>query len=440
MRFHFLGEKKYQNRMEPLRTVKPQKCVFEICHGLPLQPSFFFKYSNSLFGILLVCLLNCVHQPKKPDPPYAIFQQLLKSNSTEDVYECPGSNFNFTPAAVTDTGQTQCWDTTGALVACAGTGQDGEFNDIPIARSFSAPTQHCRYPNDYTTLDQVHGLTWKTCAQGLGGSDCSTGVMTPITWNSADAGAAGSCAELNTLNDGRGYAGKTNWRIPTIRELTSLVNSSGTAPYIDTAAFPNTNTLVAYISNTTRVPLPGQVFESDFALGNHVFSVGKSVVRYLRCVSGNPIPAPSFVDNSFLPPPAVATDTVFDQNTGLLWQKCAAGLTGAGCTVGVVNIITWAGALAYCDVLNFAGRTNWRLPNANEMISIVDYSAAAAPFIFGVFPNTPVAAVPFWTSTTGSSVLLARVFGFYPAGSGQSLNALKGLGTTGYVRCVTDGP
>ncbi|WP_338033061.1 DUF1566 domain-containing protein [Leptospira alstonii] len=403
---------------------------------------------NVIFGILVVCVLNCIHRPKKPDPPYSIFQQLLKlnsdssdsSNSSDNFAECPGPNLNFTPAAITDTGQTQCWDTAGTVVACAGTNQDGEFNDIPVARSFSTPTQHCRYPNDYTTLDQVHGLTWRTCAQGLSGADCSAGTIVPITWNDADAGVAGSCAELNTLNDGRGYAGKTDWRIPTIRELSSLINGSGAIPYIDAAAFPNTNSLITYISNTTRVPLPGQVFTTDFANGSQAFSVGKAVVRYLRCVSGNSIPAPSFVDNSFLPPPAVATDTVFDQNTGLLWQKCAAGLIGAGCVVGVANTITWAAALNYCDILNFAGRTDWRLPNANEMMSIVDYSAAAAPFIFGTFPNTPVAATPFWTSTTGSGVLLARVFGFYAAGSGQSLNALKGFGTTGYVRCVTNGP
>ncbi|WP_080634500.1 DUF1566 domain-containing protein [Leptospira weilii] len=431
--------------MNSLRVIKSQRYVFEIRHGLPIQRSNFSKYTNVIFGILVVCLLNCVHRPEKPDLPYAIFQQLLKPNSgssdsSDNLPECPGPNLNFTPAAVTDTGQNQCWDTTGTLVACAGTGQDGEFNDTPNTRSFSTPAQHCRYPNDYTTLDLVHGLTWKTCAQGLSGADCSVGVITPITWNNADAGAAGSCAELNTLNNGRGYAGKTDWRIPSIRELSSLINSSAAVPHIDAAAFPNTNALVPYISNTTRVPLPGQVFESDFAVGSHAFSVGKSVVRYLRCVSGNPIPAPSFVDNSFLPPPAVATETIFDQNTGLLWQKCTAGLTGAGCAVGAANAITWAGALTYCDILNFAGRTDWRLPNASEMISIVDYSAPAAPFIFGPFSNTPVTAVPFWTSTTGSGPGLARAFGFYPAGSGQSLNALKGLGTTGYVRCVTDGP
>ncbi|WP_425528944.1 DUF1566 domain-containing protein [Leptospira yasudae] len=431
--------------MNSLRVIAFQKYVFEIRHGLPLQRFNFSKYTNAILGIFVLCLLNCIHRPKKPEPPYAIFQQLLKPNvgpsdSSDNPSECPGPNLNFTPAAVTDTGQNQCWDATGTLVACAGTGQDGEFNNTPNVRSFSAPTQHCIYPNDYTTLDQIHGLTWKTCAQGRSGADCSAGVITPITWNNADAGAAGSCVELNTLNNGRGYAGKTDWRIPTIRELSSLIDSSAAVPHIDAAAFPNTISLVGYISNTTRVPLPGQVFQSEFALGMHATSVGKSVPRYLRCVSGNPIPAPSFVDNSFLPPPAVATDTIFDQNTGLLWQKCAAGLTGAGCAVGVASTITWTAALTYCDILNFAGRSDWRLPNASEMLSIVDYSAPMAPFIFGVFPNTPVAAISFWTSTTGSGVLLARVFGFYPAGSGQSLDALKGMGTTGYVRCVTNGP
>ena len=35
---------------------------------------------------------------------------------------------------------------------------------------------------------------------------------------------------------------------------------------------------------------------------------------------------------------------------------------------------TWANALQFCDELNISGRADWRLPNRNELLSIVDYS------------------------------------------------------------------
>ncbi len=84
------------------------------------------------------------------------------------------------------------------------------LNNVPNARSFVGPTQHCKFTSDYTIFDPLHGLTWKVCAQGQTGSDCSGSVAAPINWANANAGLSGSCSELNTLNSGEGYAGRTN--------------------------------------------------------------------------------------------------------------------------------------------------------------------------------------------------------------------------------------
>jgi hypothetical protein len=55
--------------------------------------------------------------------------------------------------------------------------------------------------------------------------------------------------------------------------------------------------------------------------------------------------------------------------------------------------------LQYCKNLNFAGKT-WRLPNVNELFSIVDVSVGVQPPINTTFfPGTPAGA-NYWTSTT----------------------------------------
>ena len=65
--------------------------------------------------------------------------------------------------------------------------------------------------------------------------------------------------------------------------------------------------------------------------------------------------------------------TVTDTCTGLMWQKDTADVDGNGSIGGVGDSVTWQGALGYCEKLDFAGHTDWRLPNVRELQSIVDY-------------------------------------------------------------------
>jgi len=61
-----------------------------------------------------------------------------------------------------------------------------------------------------------------------------------------------------------------------------------------------------------------------------------------------------FVDNQ--------DGTVTDTCTGLMWQKETAP-----------GSYMWQQALQYCESLEFAGHSDWRLPNVRELQSIVDY-------------------------------------------------------------------
>ena len=78
--------------------------------------------------------------------------------------------------------------------------------------------------------------------------------------------------------------------------------------------------------------------------------------------------------------------TVTDTNTGLMWQQVTKGE------------MDWEEALTSCEGDTFAGYDDWRLPNRNELQSLLDYTwydPSADQDFFGD-------AVPtyYWSSTT----------------------------------------
>lgn len=99
----------------------------------------------------------------------------------------------------------------------------------------------------------------------------------------------------------------------------------------------------------------------------------------------------------------VAAETVTDKATGLVWKRCAEGLSGAGCTSGAPAVGSWAEALARVATVNAApatlgaGSSDWRLPNRNELVSLVERKCTNPALNASVFPNTP--AQSFWTAT-----------------------------------------
>jgi len=111
-----------------------------------------------------------------------------------------------------------------------------------------------------TVTDLATGLTWQQ------------GETTPHSW----AAASTYCADLN-------LGGKTNWRLPNIKELTSLIDyrvPSG-APVIDTRRFPN-----AQVSGYWSAP---SSTNSDFAwrgyfLTGDVSPILKTSTNFVRCV------------------------------------------------------------------------------------------------------------------------------------------------------------
>lgn len=125
-------------------------------------------------------------------------------------------------------------------------------------------------------------------------------------------------------------------------------------------------------------------------------------------------------------PLGISSVTV-DNITGLVWvtNPVDAGLSGG---------YAWDGALLACETLNYATYTDWRLPNARELQSIVDYGTAASAKINGTyFMNTQ--ANVYWSATTYlPGTINAWNVSF---GTGSIGNSNK-TGTT-FIRCVRGG-
>jgi hypothetical protein len=118
----------------------------------------------------------------------------------QQIYDKIGSG-----AGVAKTGQTLCWNVSGTVIDCTGTGQDGAFqNGVSVSPRFADNANG-------TVKDNLTGLIW------LKNANC----FSYQTWTNALAVsntlASGACG----LTDGSAAGA---WRLPNVRELQSLID------------------------------------------------------------------------------------------------------------------------------------------------------------------------------------------------------------------------
>ncbi len=89
--------------------------------------------------------------------------------------------------------------------------------------------------------------------------------------------------------------------------------------------------------------------------------------------------------------------TVTDAATGLIWKQCPEGLSGGGCATGSLGTFTWQQALQRAADAVFAGSSLWRLPNKNELASLVEQRCYDPAINSRFFPNAPGGW--FWSSS-----------------------------------------
>jgi len=95
---------------------------------------------------------------------------------------------------------------------------------------------------------------------------------------------------------------------------------------------------------------------------------------------------------------ASGTDTDAPNTGSAYWRETVWNADASTIAPAVPAMMTYANALTNCESLSYAGFTDWRLPNINELLSILDWSLN--PAINPLFTN--VAAVGnnrYWSST-----------------------------------------
>lgn len=95
----------------------------------------------------------------------------------------------------------------------------------------STPNSQLQDNGDGTITDRKTGLIWKQCLEGQSGSDCASGSAEAFTWQQA-------LQRAQTVNSSGGFAGASDWRVPNIKELSSLIEQQCQEPAINLTRFP----------------------------------------------------------------------------------------------------------------------------------------------------------------------------------------------------------
>ncbi|MEW6052162.1 MAG: DUF1566 domain-containing protein [Nitrospirota bacterium] len=273
---------------------------------------------------------------------------------------------------------------------------------------------------DGTVTDTLTGLMW------LKDGSC----LNKKNWN----GALNTIADLNA-NPGKylckGYNGNyTDWRMPNVRELDSLVNYGvlNSSSWMNVNGFTNvkganywssttaSGTTQAWLINLYNgMESPGLKSKTNHIMAVRSISQGN---RYDVPVTGQTVsyfpgddgsvqagavwPEPRFLDNG--------GGTVTDTLTGLMWLKDGSCL----------NRKNWNGALNTIADLNAnPGRypcadyhgnyTDWRMPNVRELDSLINFGVLDSSAWLNASSFRNIKASSYWTST---SALLSNTQGW----------------------------
>ena len=148
--------------------------------------------------------------------------------------------------SLTYPGGTAAWSVDFANAALGENSKTGSLQ-LRLVSGMAAPesgrftTSDANVAGQFTTVDAVTGLEWKTCPQGLSGADCLTGTASTANWSGALVAAAAES-----------FAGHSDWRLPTITELGSIRDFASSDPVaLDPIAFPNSDLSAQFWSSTS---------------------------------------------------------------------------------------------------------------------------------------------------------------------------------------------
>jgi len=296
------------------------------------------------------------------------------------------------PFHVLATGLGRCFDVQGREIPCEGSGQDAEYH-----AGLPWPEPRFVRMENGVVEDRLTGLMWP--------ENASPGGF-PLTWEES----LEAVAELNREE----YLGHGDWRLPNRREMRSLISHGAKRP-----ALPQGHPFSGVVQNwywtsSTSAMAPGYAWYVHLAGGRMFY--GKKDSAYMfwpvrgqskvlprtgqgRCFGSTGVAQDcegsghdaEVMAGAAWPEPRFAGQDgdVLDRLTGLVWRESANLGDGP---------VAWDAAIALVRELSQAGGKAWRLPNINELESLVDVSMAD-PALPGGHPFRQVGQA-YWSSTS----------------------------------------
>jgi len=354
--------------------------------------------------------------------------------------------FLFSPSAASAgtvqlprTGQSLCYDYSGAPITFAGTGQDAALK---------------------------MGVSWPQprFVVGTGAEeDCVTDSLTGLMWVKSPDSSQIAWVDALAIAKGLFLCGHSDWRLPNVNELESLTHagyfeeSCGGAPCACNAAWlvsqgfsgmsPSgywTSTTDAHDENRAWdiQPCHGYMYNDDKTLlrtawpvrgGGTDGTIQLPATGQKTCYNqsgstpcsgtgqdgeqqkGVAWPTPRFHDNT--------DGTIMDNLTGLIWLRdanCIDTVAGITKTNGILpwnDALSWSNSLAIgkCNLTDGSKAGDWRLPNRKELMSLTNYgfneqlcdgvpcATNAAWLITQGFINLQTLYEDYWSSTSSTN-------------------------------------
>jgi hypothetical protein len=135
----------------------------------------------------------------------------------------------------------------------------------------TAPSSEFVDHGDGTVTHTKTGLMWARCSEGSTGSSCS-GTATTYNWKEA----------LFSAESKGSYLGFTGWRLPSIKELVSLVENSCSSPAVNSGIFPGTEN-GSYWSSSIYSSSQANAW-TLYAVDGRTDNVAKNLDLYVRLV------------------------------------------------------------------------------------------------------------------------------------------------------------
>ncbi|GAB6093762.1 hypothetical protein JCM14469_00140 [Desulfatiferula olefinivorans] len=277
------------------------------------------------------------------------------------------------PGIVPDTHQTTSYTTT--------FGEDADYSIDPPSYTkldINGQALDDSAPGWAMVRDNVTGLVWEL-------KNTADGTPNPVNVHDADNRYSREQARavIEAMNDAV-YGTFSDWRLPTIKELCLLADSSRFEPCISQTYFPLADSSDYLWSSIDYAPDTAKAWVFSIPSKYHLF-LDKTSARSFWAVRGT--------EHSSVTEEA-GSGIVIDTTTGLMWQVATVtGTDGDG--------MTFDEALAHCEAMTLGGFNDWRLPSRNEMISLVDFDRHEPALDPALFPGTKAGETDYyWTSTT----------------------------------------